>query len=132
MESKTDQSDQRDADSSFGSFGRGVQYLIQTPLFIIVGIIVVVWETVSKLFQTVYSQGAQYSSALGGTQPAGPPTKVPILPIDNYSRMNTDEIIGRLEGLSLAQLDIVKNFESSHERRAPILEAIERRVAEIH
>jgi hypothetical protein len=134
MESKRNHNEPREADSSFGSVGRGLQCIIQTPLFIIVGTLVVIWETVNKLFQMVYSQGAQYSAGLAGAAPAAAPTKVkvPILPIDNYSRMDADEIIGRLEGLSLAELGVVKNFESSHENRAAILEAIERRVAEIH
>jgi hypothetical protein len=133
MEGKGNQN-AREADSSFGSVGRGIQYVIQAPLFIIVGIIVVIWETVSKLFQAVSSQAAQYSAAHVGPAPgaAQAKMKVPILPIDNYSRMDADEIIGRLEVLSVAELGIVKNFESSHKNRAAILEAIEKRVAEIH
>jgi hypothetical protein len=134
MEGKGNQNDPREADSSFGSVGKGVQYIIQTPLFIIVGILVVIWETVSKVFQTVSSQAAQYSAGHAGAAPAAAQgkVKVPILPIDNYSRMDPDEIISRLEALSVAELGIVKNFESSHENRAAILEAIEKRVAEIH
>jgi hypothetical protein len=134
MESKTNQNDQHEADSSFGSLGRGLQFMIQTPLFIIVGIIVVIWETVSKLFQTIYSQGLQYGPALGGAKPAAAPmaVKVPILPIDNYSRMDVDEIIKCLDGLSPAELAVVKNFESSHENRGPIVNAIDKRLAEMH
>jgi hypothetical protein len=133
MESKINQNGPHETDSAFGSVGKGLQFLIQTPLFIIVGIIVVIWETVNKLFQTVYSQGIQYGSALGGAKPAAPmAVKVPILPIDNYSRMDVDEIIRALDELSLAELAVVKNFESSHENRAPILNAIEKRITEVH
>jgi hypothetical protein len=134
MEIKVNQNAKEDEDSSFNYLGRGIQFMIQTPLFIIVGIIVVVWETVSKLFQTVYSQGAQYSAGLAGAKPGVTPTKVkvPILPIDNYSRLDAGEVISRLEGLSLGELGVVKNFESSHENRAPILEAIEKRIAAVH
>jgi hypothetical protein len=134
MEIKVNEKIKGDEDSSLNYLGRGLQFMIQTPLFIIVGIIVVVWETVSKLFQTVYSQGAQYSAGLAGAKPAAAPTKVkvPILPIDNYSRMDVDEVIGHLEELSVAELGVVKHFESSHENRAPILEAIEKRVAAVH
>jgi hypothetical protein len=134
MEIKANENTKGDEDSSFNYLGRGLQFMIQTPLFIIVGIIVVVWEMVGKLFQTAYSQGAQYSAGLAGAKPAAPPAKVkvPILPIDNYGRMDVDEVIGHLEELSVAELGVVKNFESSHENRAPILEAIDKRLAAVH
>jgi hypothetical protein len=133
MEIKVKQNGKDDEDSSINYLGRGLQMMIQTPLFIIVGIVVVIWETVSKLFQAVYSQGAQYGGGLAA-KPGAAPTKVkvPILPIDNYSRMGVDEVIGHLEELSVADLGIVRNFESSHENRAPILEAIEKRLAAVH
>jgi hypothetical protein len=133
MESKINQNGPHETDSTFGFLGRGLQFLIQTPLFIIVGIIVVVWETVNKLFQMLYSQGIQYGSALGGAKPVTTmAVKVPMLPIDNYSRMDVDAIITCLDELSLAELSVVKNFESSHENRTPILNAIEKRIAEVH
>jgi hypothetical protein len=134
MESKINPNVQRDTERSLGSLGRGVQFMIQTPLFIVIGVLVVVWETVSKLFQTVYSQGTQYSSGLGGAKPAGTSknVKVPVLPIDNYSRMDVDEVIGHLEKLSVAELRVVKKFESGHEKRAPVLDAIDKRLGEIH
>jgi hypothetical protein len=134
MEIKTTGNERAQMDASFGYFSRGIQAIIQTPLFIIVGVIVVIWETVNKLVQTVYAQSSQYGSALGGAKAAGASinVKVPILPIDNYSRMDVDEVVSRLDGLSATELGVVKIFESSHENRAPILKAIDKRLAEMH
>jgi hypothetical protein len=134
MEIKTSANQRREMDSFFGSFGRGIQTMIQAPLFIIVGIIVAVWEGVNKVLQTISTQGAHYGSALGGAGLTGTSTniKVPILPIDNYSRLDVDEVVSRLEGLSVTELGVVKIFESSHENRAPILVAIDKRLAEMH
>jgi hypothetical protein len=134
MEGKPSLNDGREINAFLAPFGRGVQYILQTPLFIIVGIIVTAWEAVNKLFQTVSAQGAQYSSVLGGARPAAAPTniKVPILPIDNYSRLNVEEVIRRLDGLTVTELGVVKIFESSHENRVTILRAIDKRLAEMH
>lgn len=133
MEPKTN--DPRGTEYSDGAFGRGLQFMIQAPLFVIVGVLVVVWETVNRLFRTIYNQGAQYTSTFRSSAqaPAAPTgVKVPVLPIDNYGRMDVDEIIGRLNGLSLAELAIVRNFESNHEKRTTILEAIDKRMDEVH
>ena len=121
-------------DSSLSNFGRVLQSVIQVPLFIIVGILVMVWETASKLFHLVYSQGVQHGAELTGPKPASAPpkVKVPILPIDNYSRLDADGVVRRLNGLSLTELMVVKNFENSHEKRVLVLEAIEQRLREIH
>jgi hypothetical protein len=55
-----------------------------------------------------------------------------MMPIDNYSQLDIDAIIGSLEGLTLAELDIVKNYEISHENRQLILDAIDQRTSGIH
>jgi hypothetical protein len=104
-------------------------------LFIIVGIIVMIWETINKLFHALYQQSTQLASQAGAgprseTGPVG--FKVPMMPIDNYSQLDTDGVIGSLEGLTPAELSIVKNFEMSHQNRQGILDAIDRRLTGVH
>jgi hypothetical protein len=55
-----------------------------------------------------------------------------MMPIDNYSQLDTDGVIGSLEGLTPAELSIVKNFEMSHQNRQGILDAIDRRLTGVH
>jgi hypothetical protein len=124
-----------EGESSYSYFGKGLQFLIQTPLFIIVGVIVIIWETINKLFQAIYQQGAQLTSQQGESRRAqsGPVgIKVPMMPIDNYSQLDVDGVIARLDGLSPTELGIVKNYEINHENRQSIVEAVERCLTGIH
>jgi hypothetical protein len=135
MEVNIKEEPQSEAEPSYSYLGKGLQFLIQTPLFILVGVIVVIWETINKLFQAVYQQGAQFTSERGESAKAeiSPvKIKVPMMPIDNYSQLDIEEVIGHLEGLSVSELGIVANFEKDHQNRAPVLAAIEKRLAEIH
>jgi hypothetical protein len=124
-----------EGESSYNSFGKGLQFLIQIPLFIIVGVIVTLWEIINKLFRLVYQQGTQLVSQTGESRMTGaaPATiKVPIMPIDNYSQLDPDGVIARLDSLSPTELGIVKNHEVNHENRQSILAAIEHRLTGIH
>jgi hypothetical protein len=55
-----------------------------------------------------------------------------MMPIDNYSRLDIDGVIRSLEGLTADQLDIVKNFEISHQNRQAILDAVDQRRTGVH
>jgi hypothetical protein len=135
MEVKINQETQTEAEPSYSYLGKGLQFLIQTPLFILVGVIVIIWETINKLFQAVYQQGAQFTAEHGESAKAETSPikiKVPMMPIDNYSQLDIEGVISRLEGLSISELGIVENFERNHENRAPVVVAIEKRLAEIH
>ncbi|HVO96033.1 MAG TPA: hypothetical protein VMT22_24470 [Terriglobales bacterium] len=123
-----------EGDASYNYWGKGLQFLVQTPVFIAVGIIVIIWEMINKLFHAVYQQGAQMAAPKGASQgEAGPvKVKVPMMPIDNYSRLDIEEIIHSLEGLTPTDLDIVKNFELSHGNRQVIIDAIDQRLTGVH
>jgi hypothetical protein len=55
-----------------------------------------------------------------------------MMPIDNYSQLDIPGVIGSLEGLTPAELGVVKNFEASHGMRQEILDAIDQRLNGIH
>jgi hypothetical protein len=135
MEVKINQQMQSETEPSYSYLGKGLQFIIQTPLFILVGVIVVIWETINKLFHAVYQQGAQFTSERGEsakTEVSRVTIKVPMMPIDNYSQLDIEGVLCRLDGLSVSELGIVENFERTHENRAPVVDAIERRRAEFH
>jgi hypothetical protein len=135
MEVNIKQETEPEGDSPYSYLGKGLQFLIQTPVFIIVGVLVMVWEMINKVFQAVYHQGTQLAAPSDASQRAqtGPvKIKVPMMPIDNYSHMDIDGVIGSLEGLTPAELGVVKNFEVSHANRQAVLDAIDQRLTGVH
>jgi hypothetical protein len=135
MEVNIKQETEPESDSPYNYLGKGLQFLIQTPLFIIVGILVMIWEAVNKMFHLIYQQGAQLAAQSDASQraEAGPvKVKVPMMPIDNYSQLDIDGVIRSLDGLGPAELDIVKHFEMSHANRQVILDAIDQRLTGVH
>ena len=49
-------------------------------------------------------------------------------PIEGYDEMNVDEISSRLEGLSVEELQLVRDYEELHEKRKTLLEQMDRKI----
>ena len=49
-------------------------------------------------------------------------------PIEGYDQMNVDEISERLEGLSVQELQLVRDYEELHEGRKTLLEQMDRKI----
>jgi hypothetical protein len=49
-------------------------------------------------------------------------------PIEGYDQMNVEEISGRLEGLSVEELQVVRDYEELHEGRKMLLEEMDRKI----
>ena len=49
-------------------------------------------------------------------------------PIEGYDEMNVEEISGRLEGLSVEELQVVRDYEELHEKRQTLLERMDRKI----
>ena len=49
-------------------------------------------------------------------------------PIEGYDQMNVDEILGRLEGLSVEELQMVRDYEERGERRKTLLERMDSKI----
>jgi hypothetical protein len=135
MEIDIKQETEPEGESPYNYLGKGLQFIVQTPLFIIVGVLVMVWETINKLFHSIYQQGAQLAGQAGAPQggsSAAAKIKVPMMPIDNYSQLDADGIVRNLEGLTPAELDVVKKFEMDHGNRQAIIDAIDQRLTGLH
>lgn len=53
---------------------------------------------------------------------------VPVLPIADYDRLGEQEVVARLDGLTLAELDLVRRYEAANLDRVLVLDAIARRL----
>jgi hypothetical protein len=51
-----------------------------------------------------------------------------VFPIEGYDDMNVDEISERLEGLSVEELQLVRDYEELHEGRKTLLERMDRKI----
>ena len=51
-----------------------------------------------------------------------------VFPIEGYDEMNVDEISGRLEGLSVEEVQLVRDYEELHEGRTTLLERMDRKI----
>jgi hypothetical protein len=49
-------------------------------------------------------------------------------PIEGYDQMNAEEISGRLNGLSVEELQLVRDHEEIHEGRKTLLEQMDRKI----
>lgn len=110
---------------------KGAFPLGRAVLFVGIGIALLAKDEIEKFFKAAYEKGAAYyegSPAATNGARSSKKVKVPILPINNYNRLNPDQIIQNLEGLSPSQLQLVRDFEGSNKNRKRILQAIEKRL----
>lgn len=118
-----------------GEILNGVQRFTMTALYIGCGAAVFAWEAIGKVFQRLYHSGTHPPPSIKKidkkTKPAGRPRKikVPILPIDDYDRLDTDQIKERLDDLSQQELSFLRQYEEEHRNREEILREIIRRLA---
>jgi hypothetical protein len=51
-----------------------------------------------------------------------------VFPIEGYDEMNVDEISKRLEGLSVEELQLVRDYEELNKKRETLLEQLDRKI----
>jgi hypothetical protein len=59
---------------------------------------------------------------------AGQAAEAVAFPIEGYDRMNAEEISSRLDGLSVEELQVVRDYEELHEGRKTLLEQMDRKI----
>ena len=79
-------------------------------------------ETTAGLLGT--ATGAVGATAEGAEQAA----EAVVFPIEGYDEMNVDEISGRLEDLSVEELQLVRDYEERGEKRKTLLEQMDRKI----
>ena len=70
------------------------------------------------------------TGAVGGVAgvAAGEAVEAVVFPIEGYDEMNVEEIFGRLDGLSVEELQLVRDYEELNKKRETLLEQLDRKI----
>jgi hypothetical protein len=79
-------------------------------------------DTTTGLLGT--ATGAVGATASGAEQAA----EAAVCPIEGYDELNVEEVSERLEGLSVEELQQVRDYEELHEKRKTLLEQMDRKI----
>jgi hypothetical protein len=80
-------------------------------------------ETTTELLGTA-------TGAVGGAAgaAAGATVEAVVFPIEGYDEMNVEEISERLDGLSVEELQLVRDYEELNKKRETLLEKMDRKI----
>ncbi len=59
---------------------------------------------------------------------AGATVEAVVFPIEGYDEMNVEEISARLDGLSVEELQLVRDYEETNKKRETLLEQMDRKI----
>ncbi|HEX4992638.1 MAG TPA: hypothetical protein VFV45_05345, partial [Rubrobacteraceae bacterium] len=83
-------------------------------------------ETTAGLVGTATGAvGATAGATLEGAEQA---SEAAVFPIPDYDEMNVEEISKRLDGLSVEELQLVRDYEERNKRRETLLERMDRKI----
>jgi hypothetical protein len=83
-------------------------------------------ETTAGLLGTATGAvGATAGAAVEGAEQAA---EAAAFPIPDYDEMNVEEIAARLDGLSVEELQLVRDYEERNKRRETLLERMDRKI----
>ena len=83
-------------------------------------------ETTTGLLGT--ATGAVGAAAGATVEGAERAAEAAVFPIEGYDDMNVDEISKRLDGLSVEELQLVRDYEERNKRRETLLEQMDRKI----
>jgi hypothetical protein len=83
-------------------------------------------ETTTGLLGT--ATGAVGAAAGATVEGAERAAESAVFPIEGYDDMNVDEISKRLDGLSVEELQLVRDYEERNKRRETLLEQMDRKI----
>jgi hypothetical protein len=83
-------------------------------------------ETTTGLLGTATGAvGSTVGSTLEGAERAA---EAAVFPIEGYDEMNVEEVSERLDGLSVEELQLVRDYEETNKKRETLLEQMDRKV----
>ncbi|GEM_PF-3119385 len=112
----------------------GVQQITKTALYISCGAAMYAWEAIEKVVQSLYGSRTHARFLVKNAEKTPKPPgraqkiKIPILPIDDYDRLDESQIVPQLEGLSDRALRLLRGYEEENRNRGAILREIDRRL----
>ena len=83
-------------------------------------------ETTTGLLGT--ATGAVGATAGATVEGAERAAEAAVFPIEGYDEMNVDEISERLDGLSVEELQLVRDYEETNKKRETLLERMDRKI----
>src|SRR5918994_3461815 len=72
--------------------------------------------------------GAASDAAGSAVEGAEQAAEAIAFPIEGYDEMNVEEISGRLDGLSVEELQLVRDYEETNKKRETLLEKMDRKI----
>ena len=72
--------------------------------------------------------GAAAATAGAAAEGAERAAEAAAFPIAGYDEMNVEEVSRRLEGLSVEELQLVRDYEERNKRRETLLEQMDRKI----
>jgi hypothetical protein len=83
-------------------------------------------ETTTGLLGTATGAvGSTVGSTVEGAERAA---EAAVFPIEGYDEMNVEEVSERLEGLSVEELQLVRDYEETNKKRETLLEKMDRKI----
>jgi hypothetical protein len=83
-------------------------------------------ETTTGLLGTATGAvGATVGSTVEGAERAA---EAAVFPIEGYDEMNVEEVSERLDGLSVEELQLVRDYEETNKKRDTLLEQLDRKI----
>ncbi len=83
-------------------------------------------ETTTGLLGT--ATGAIGSTPGATVEGAKRAAEAAVFPIEGYDEMNVEEVPGRLDGLSVEELQLVRDYEETNKKRETLLEQMDRKI----
>ena len=83
-------------------------------------------ETTTGLLGT--ATGAVGATAGATVEGAERAAEAAVFPIEGYDEMNVDEISGRLDGLTVEELQLLRDYEEINKKRETLLEQMDRKI----
>ncbi len=86
-------------------------------------------EGVRTLTDTTTGLLGTATGAVGSTvEGAERAAEAAVFPIGGYDEMNVEEVSGRLDGLSVEELQLIRDYEETNKKRETLLEKMDRKI----
>jgi hypothetical protein len=109
-------------DTAFSRYRSGTEQAAQSAQ---AGVRTLTDTTTGLLGAATGAVGAAAGSAVEGAEQAA---EAVVFPIEGYDEMNVDEVSERLEGLSVEELQLVRDYEELNKGRETLLERMDRKI----
>ena len=109
-------------DTAFSNYRAGTEQATQRAQE---GVRTLTDTTTGLLGTATGAVGSTVGSTVEGAERAA---EAAVFPIEGYDEMNVEQISGRLDGLSVEELQLVRDYEETNKKRETLLEKMDRKI----